>query len=160
MGMRLLTKHFGAYTISKFEKEQSKIQGHEVTIMDFIDIGNLSVDKMLFLIRMGTNNCTGEEAGEKLDNFMAGGNGLIDAYLQLLDELDRDVHIFKGTGISINDIKEQMYKDLGNKSSDEKHKIVEFKQDETKDETVLKDEETPKVDVNGFVSLDETNSDC
>lgn len=145
MSMRLLTKRFGSYTIAKCEKQYKK------EFMEFIDIGNLSVDKMLLLIQMGNNMCTEEEAGEKLDNFLADeNNGLVDAYLQLLEEIDRDVHILKGTGISIESLKEELYKKVENKASENTADIVEFKAD-----TVLKPTEEPKVDVNGFVSLDE-----
>lgn len=146
MGMRLLTKRFSSYTIAKCEKQYKK------EFMEFIDIGNLSVDKMLLLIQMGNNMCTEEEAGEKLDNFLADeNNGLVDAYLQLLDEIDRDVHILKGTGITVDSIKEELYSKIDNKASE--NKVVEFRPVE-QEETVLKPEEEPKVDVNGFVSLD------
>lgn len=159
MGMRLLTKKFCAYTIGKFEKEQSKAQGKDVTILDFIDIGDLSVSKMIFLIRIGNANCSEEEAGEKLDNFLADEkNGLIDAYIQLLDELDRDIHIFKGTGIKVSDLRKEISEDVENKVSDEKPKIVEFKQEDEKEKTALKDGETPKVDINGYASLDNEDS--
>lgn len=145
MSMRLLTKRFCSYTIAKCEKQFKK------EFMDFIDVGNLSIEKMLILIQMGNSMCSEEEAGEKLDNYLADeNNGLVDAYLQLLDEVDRDVHILKGTGISIESLKEELYKKVENKASENTADIVEFKAD-----TVLKPTEEPKVDVNGFVSLDE-----
>ena len=145
MSMRLLTKRFCSYTIAKCEKQFKK------EFMDFIDVGNLSIEKMLILIQMGNGMCSEEEAGEKLDNYLSDeNNGLVDAYLQLLDEVDRDVHILKGTGISIESLKEELYKKVENKASENTADIVEFKAD-----TVLKPTEEPKVDVNGFVSLDE-----
>lgn len=159
MSMRLLTKKFCSYTIAKCEKQFKK------EFMDFIDVGNLSIEKMLILIQMGNNMCSEEEAGEKLDNYLSDeNNGLVDAYLQLLDEVDRDVHILKGTGISIESLKEELYKKVENKASEntaEVNNVLDFDdyttkiEDNSVAETVLKPTETPKVDVNGFVSLDE-----
>lgn len=147
--------YYGAYTISQCEKKFGK------SIMDFIDIGNLEINKMIILVQMGFGWANGgfkmseEDAADELDQLIS-EHGIIGAYLIILERIDRNLHIFKGTGVTIDDLRKQLSKDLENKVSEDKPKIVKFKQEETEVETVLKEGETPKVDVNGFVSLDET----
>ena len=143
---RVLTKRFFASTIAKFEKQYKK------TILDFISVDGLSVNVILTLMSMGNKDKTEDEVATILDEYMAEGNGIIDALIQVLDELDRDIHIFKGTGLSIKDIKEQYYKEIENNVNEEQ-KVVEFKAPEAP-ATELKPNESVKVDVNGFASLD------
>lgn len=144
--VRVLTKRFFASTIAKFEKQYKK------TILDFISVDGLSVNVILTLMSMGNKDKTEDEVANILDEYMAEGNGIIDALIQVLDELDRDIHIFKGTGLSIKDIKEQYYKEIENNVNEEQ-KVVEFKAPEAP-ATELKPNESVKVDVNGFASLD------
>lgn len=144
--VRVLTKRFFASTIAKFEKQYKK------TILDFISVDGLSVNVILTLMSMGNKDKTEDEVATILDEYMAEGNGIIDALIQVLDELDRDIHIFKGTGLSIKDIKEQYYKEIENNVNEEQ-KVVEFKAPEAP-ATELKPNESVKVDVNGFASLD------
>lgn len=146
MGMRLLTKKFTQYTIAQFEKKYDK------TVVDFIDIGNLSVNKMIILIQMGNSGCSEQEAAEKLDNYLSDeNNGLIDAYMQILEELDKDIHLFKGTGQNISDMRKAMYEKM---NIDGVHKVVEDIPVEDSETSDLKDNEQVKVDINGFASLD------
>lgn len=144
--VRVLTKRFFASTIAKFEKQYKK------TILDFISVDGLSVNVILTLMSMGNKDKTEDEVATILDEYMAEGNGIIDALIQVLDELDRDIHIFKGTGLSIKDIKEQYYKEIENNANEEQ-KVVEFKAPEAP-ATELKPNESVRVDVNGFASLD------
>lgn len=144
--VRVLTKRFFASTIAKFEKQYKK------TILDFISVDGLSVNVILTLMSMGNKDKTEDEVAKILDDYMEEGNGIIDALIQVLDELDRDIHIFKGTGLSIKDIKEQYYKEIENNVNEEQ-KVVEFKAPEAP-ATELKPNESVKVDVNGFASLD------
>lgn len=144
--VRVLTKRFFASTIAKFEKQYKK------TILDFISVDGLSVNVILTLMSMGNKDKSEDEVATILDEYMAEGNGIIDALIQVLDELDRDIHIFKGTGLSIKDIKEQYYKEIENNANEEQ-KVVEFKAPEAP-ATELKPNESVKVDVNGFASLD------
>ena len=144
--VRVLTKRFFASTIAKFEKQYKK------TILDFISVDGLSVNVILTLMSMGNKDKTEDEVANILDEYMAEGNGIIDALIQVLDEIDRDIHIFKGTGLSIKDIKEQYYKEIENNVNEEQ-KVVEFKAPEAP-ATELKPNESVKVDVNGFASLD------
>lgn len=144
--VRVLTKRFFASTIAKFEKQYKK------TILDFISVDGLSVNVILTLMSMGNKDKSEDEVATILDEYMAEGNGIIDALIQVLDELDRDIHIFKGTGLSIKDIKEQYYKEIENNVNEEQ-KVVEFKAPEAP-ATELKPNESVKVDVNGFASLD------
>ena len=149
--VRVLTKRFFASTIAKFEKQYKK------TILDFISVDGLSVNVILTLMSMGNKDKTEDEVATILDEYMAEGNGIIDALIQVLDELDRDIHIFKGTGLSIKDIKEQYYKEIENNVNEEQ-KVVEFKAPEAP-ATELKPNESVKVDVNGFASLDTEETD-
>ena len=144
--VRVLTKRFFASTIAKFEKQYKK------TILDFISVDGLSVNVILTLMSMGNKDKSEDEVATILDEYMEEGNGIIDALIQVLDELDRDIHIFKGTGLSIKDIKEQYYKEIENNVNEEQ-KVVEFKAPEAP-ATELKPNESVKVDVNGFASLD------
>lgn len=144
--VRVLTKRFFASTIAKFEKQYKK------TILDFISVDGLSVNVILTLMSMGNKDKTEDEVATILDEYMAEGNGIIDALIQVLDELDRDIHIFKGTGLSIKNIKEQYYKEIENNANEEQ-KVVEFKAPEAP-ATELKPNESVRVDVNGFASLD------
>lgn len=144
--VRVLTKRFFASTIAKFEKQYKK------TILDFISVDGLSVNVILTLMAMGNKDKSEDEVAKILDDYMEEGNGIIDALIQVLDELDRDIHIFKGTGLSIKNIKEQYYKEIENNVNEEQ-KVVEFKAPEAP-ATELKPNESVKVDVNGFASLD------
>lgn len=150
--MRVLTKHFFASTIAKFEKQYKK------TILDFISIEGLSVNAILTIMQMGNPTSNEDEVAKILDEYLGEGNGLIDALIQVLDELDKDVHIFKGTGISIKDVRDKYYKELEGANNSENN-LVEFKSPENTDETALKPNESVKVDVNGFASIeDETDN--
>lgn len=148
--------YYGAYTISQCEKKFGK------SIMDFIDIGNMEINKMITLVQMGFGWSNGgfkmseEDAADELDQLIS-EQGIVGAYIAILERIDRSLHLFKGTGTSIDDLRKQLTKDVENKVSDDRHKVVEFKQEEKNNETVLRDEETPKVDIEGFVSLDETD---
>ena len=82
---------------------------------------------------------------------------MVGSYVSILERIDRNLHLFKGSGITIDDLRKQLTKDVENKVSDDKPKIVEFKQEEKNNETVLKEGETPKVDIDGYVSLDEAD---
>lgn len=150
--------YYGAYTISQCEKKFGK------SIIELIDIGNMEVSKMIPLIQAGFGWANGgfkmneEDAAVELDQLIS-EHGMVGAYLCILERIDRNMHIFKGTGITVDDLREQLFKDVENKVSDNKPKIVEFKQTEENKETVLRDGETPKVDINGFVSLDEADTE-
>ena len=148
---------YGAYTISQCEKKFGK------SIMDFIDIGNLEINKMIVLVQMGFGWANGgfklseEDAADELDQLI-GEQGIVGAYLAILERIDKCIHLFKGTGVTIDDLREQLSKGIENKTDVDKHKILEFEQETEKSETVLKEGETPKVDINGYVSLDETDA--
>lgn len=157
MGMRLLTKRFSSYRVAQFEKKYNK------DFLDFIDIGNLSFSKIIILIQMGNEKGTTEEqASDKLDNYLADENhSIVDAYLQVLDELNRDTKILKGTGLTIDKLRKDIYEKVEEKTTKvDNNDITDLKITETSEEKeepktiVLKDNETPKVDDDGFVSLD------
>lgn len=154
MGIRYFTKRFTSYALALYEKKTGKEP------MDLIDVGNLSVQKMITAIRVGNGTKNGdfamteEEAGEKIDNFLADeNNSIIDVYLQIMEEYDRDLKLFKGTGITIDSIRKDLYNQVENKTNAE-NKVVEFPAEpEVKNE--LLPGETPKVDANGNVTLDD-----
>lgn len=139
--MRYLTMKFTAFNIAKAEKQYDK------ELLDFINIGNLSVEKMLTLISIGNNLCTEEDAGNKLDNFLSDeNNSLIDAYLQLLKELDYDTKILKRSGIKLSDIEASLNEQLVNDNKQE---------DKTEDPVihVLKPDENIVNENDGSISL-------
>ena len=154
MGMRYFTKRFTSYALALYEKKTGKEP------MDLIDVGNLSIQKMITAIRVGNGTKNGdfamteEEAGDKIDNFLADeNNSIIDVYLQIMEEYDRDLKLFKGTGITIDSIRKDLYSQVENKTSTE-NKVVDFPvEPEAKNE--LLPGETPKVDANGNVTLDD-----
>lgn len=154
MGMRYFTKRFTSYALALYEKKTGKEP------MDLIDVGNLSIQKMITAIRVGNGTKNGdfamteEEAGEKIDNFLADeNNSIIDVYLQIMEEYDKDIKLFKGTGVTIDSIRKDLYSQVENKTATE-NKVVEFPTEpEVKNE--LLPGETPKVDVNGNVTLDD-----
>lgn len=189
MGMRYFTKRFTSYALALYEKKTGKEP------MDLIDVGNLSIQKMITAIRVGNGTKNGdfamteEEAGEKIDNFLADeNNSIIDVYLQIMDEYDRDLKLFKGTGVTIDSIRKDLYSQVENKTATE-NKVVEFPENKVESHNKevkeayeqakligsavwekpveqeqnlgehLKNEllpgETPKVDVNGNVTLDD-----
>ena len=67
--MRIFTKKFGSYTIAQCEKKFKK------DFLDFINIGNLSISKMIMLIQMGNGTkgndfaMSEQEAGKLIDEF-------------------------------------------------------------------------------------------
>lgn len=148
---------YGTYTIAQLEKKLGK------PFMQIIDVGELEVNKMITLVQAGFGIQGGqfkideEAAGDILDAVIE-KEGLIGAYIAILDKIDKSIHLFKGTGISISDIKKQIFKELEDKTTNtdinnDTEKVVEFK-------PVLKDTETLKVGVDGLVSLDdETETD-
>lgn len=152
MSMRYFTKKFTSYAIAIYEKKFKKEP------MDLIDVGNLSIEKMITAIRVGNGVKGGdfilseEEAAEKIDNFLEDeNNSIIDVYLQIMEEYDRDLKIFKGTGVTIDSIRKDLYNKVEDKTKTAD--VVEFpKVEEPKNE--LLPGETPKVDVNGNVTLD------
>lgn len=146
---RLLTKRFTSFAISQCEKKYGK------DLMDLIDVGGLSVSKILILVMMGNNNCSDKDAGEILDRYLA-EHSIMEALVQLLEELNADLHIFDGTGLSIEDIKKQL--NVNKDKENEDNKVVEFKAPEAP-ATELKPNESVKVDVNGFASLDTEETD-
>lgn len=155
MSMRYFTKKFGSYAIALYEKKFGKEP------MDIIDVGNLSIEKMITAIRVGNGTkgndflMTEEEAASKIDNFLEDeNNSIIDVYLQIMDEYDRDLKIFKGTGVTIDSIRQDLYNKVENKTK--AGDVVEFpvKEDDIQPRPELLPGETPKVDINGNVTLD------
>ena len=133
---RLLTKRFTQFAIARLERETKEDFG------DFLDVGNLSAGKMLRLIRAGNNYCSEEDAGKIADKFLE-NHTYFDFIKQLYIEVDLDLKIFKSQGVNLDEmIKELEASKLPNKNENNEN------------ETVIKNDETPKVDVNGFVSLD------
>lgn len=180
MGMRYFTKKFGSYAIALYEKKYGKDP------MSLIDVGNLSIEKMITAIRVGNGTkgndftMSEEEAASRIDNFLEDeNNSIIDVYLQLIDEYDRDIKLFKGTGVTIDSIRADLYNQVENKTTTE-NKVVDFPVNEMKQaaiqsavlgkpvgqgdttehlekiaENLLLPNETPqKVGVDGAVTLD------
>lgn len=162
MGNRIFTKKFNAYALQVYEKKTGK------TPIDILDVGSLSMIAMVDMIRIGNGvsagkfNISEEEASEKIDKYLDDENNtLIDVYLQLIDEYDRDQHILRKVGKSVDEIREEINKELSTNvdNSTEKlknmtdNKVAEFP---VKVEDTVKVESTDKVrvELDGMRTLD------
>lgn len=143
---RLLTKKFGSYAVAQCERKY-----HKKSILEFVsELSELSMSVILVLISAGNNNCTEEKAGEIADRYLA-EHSILELMIQILEELNADINIFEGTGLSLDEIKNQLK--ANTKKNDDESKVIEFKTPEAQT-TELKENESVKVDVNGFASLD------
>ena len=110
---RKLTTRFFTSKIARYEKQTGK------GVMDLLDIGDMEVNKIANIIRLGNTfpkfdnegNETDEyeEAYKKLDEYLAAdpNNSIITAVFDLIDELDTDLKILKSCGLSVEDIKKE-----------------------------------------------------
>ena len=125
--MRKLTKYFHSYVIQQYQKH------NKVSLMKMIDFDDMNIDTLFTMIKLGNAKkaqnkwiyIDDEQAGDMLDNYIAENdeNSYITAYIELLDELDTDMHLFKSFGINVNKIKQDM-----------KAKVAEIAKVETDDE--------------------------
>lgn len=106
--MRKLTKFFGSYKLAKYQKE------HKCSLLELIEFSDIDINTLLVLIKLGHpdlqgKHMTDEEAAEILDQYLQDEeNNYITAYLDLVEELDRDIHLFKGFGVKMSDLKAKM----------------------------------------------------
>ena len=113
--MRLLTTKFSTYKLGKYEKATGK------SVMDLLDIGNVEVNKIAEIIKLGNTFPKGcdedEEAYKKLDDYLAADeeHSVISAFFDLIDDLDKDLKIMKSCGLSVQDIKDQFKEEVSNK---------------------------------------------
>ena len=110
---RKLTTRFFTSRIARYEKQTGK------GVMDLLDIGDMEVNKIANIIRLGNTfpkfdnegkeTDEYEEAYKKLDEYLAAdpNNSIITAFFDLIDELDTDLKILKSCGLNVSDIKEQ-----------------------------------------------------
>lgn len=110
---RKLTTRFFTSKIARYEKQTGK------GVMDLLDIGNMEVNKIANIIRLGNvfpkfdnegNEIDEyEEAYKKLDEYLAAdpNNSIITAFFDLIDELDTDLKILKSCGLNVEDIKKE-----------------------------------------------------
>ena len=111
--MRVLTTRFFTSKIARYEKQTGK------GVMDLLDIGNMEVNKIANIIRLGNTfpkiDSEGKEIDEyeesykKLDEYLAAdpNNSIITAFFDLIGELDTDLKILKSCGLSVEDIKKE-----------------------------------------------------
>lgn len=101
---RKLTTRFMSYTIGQYEK------ANKCSILDALEIGNFEVNKLVQLIRLGNHGMTEEDAYAKLDEYLYSDeeNSLITAYLDLIEEMDKDIKVLKTCGISVADLKNNL----------------------------------------------------
>ena len=113
--MRQLTTRFFTSKVAKFEKATGK------SIMDLLDIGNLEINKLAVIIKLGNTFGPGvdedEEAYKILDTYLASDeeHSIISALFDLIDEMDRDLKILKSCGLRVSDIKEQFKAEVDKK---------------------------------------------
>lgn len=107
--MRVLSTRFLTYNVYKLKKNNNK------NLLDMLDIGNLEIDKVIDLMKLGNRqDITDEELCQKLDDYlnMSEDNSYISAYLDLLDELDKDTKLLKMMGFSVAQLRENMLKEM------------------------------------------------
>lgn len=112
--MRQLTTRFLSYTIDQYEKKNNCV------LMDALDIGNLAVSKILDLIQLGNGpDCPREKAATRLDEYLYSDeeHSTISAYLDVLDEMDKDLKILKSCGIKIADLKASFESEVKTKTA-------------------------------------------
>ena len=121
--MRQLTTRFFTSKIARYEKQTGK------GVMDLLDIGNMEVNKIANIIRLGNTfpkvDSEGkeideyEEAYKKLDEYLAAdpNNSIITAFFDLIDELDTDLKILKSCELSVEDIKKEFKAEVEKKVS-------------------------------------------
>lgn len=110
---RKLTKRFTTYSVNQFEKAR------KCAIVDALDVGNLEVNKITALIQVGNGkDFTEEQACEKLDEYLDADDdrSIISAYIDLLEELDRDLRVLKACGIKIDDLRKQFEDEIKNRT--------------------------------------------
>ena len=119
--MRVLTTKFSTYKLGKYEKATGK------GVMDLLDIGNLEVNKLARIIKLGNTfpkvddkgNTIDEdeEAYKILDNYLSSDeeHSIISAFFDLIDEMDKDLKIMKSCGLKVSDIKEQFKAEVDKK---------------------------------------------
>lgn len=106
---RILTTRFGTYRLGQYEKKTGK------GIMDILDIGNFEVNKLAEIIKLGSPEISmddDEKAYAKLDAYLASSddNSIITAYLDIIDEINRDLKMF--TGVNMGVLKERMRNEM------------------------------------------------
>lgn len=107
--MRVLSTKFMSYSVYKLKKNNNK------NLLDMLDIGNLEIDKIIDLMKLGNRtDMTEEELCNKLDDYlqMSEENSYVSAYLALLEELDKDTKLLRSCGFSVKKIKQQMLDEL------------------------------------------------
>lgn len=107
-----LTTKFHMYVLGQTEKRLGK------SVMDFIDVGNLEVNKIIFLIQLGNSsdpkNLLEEElAAQKLETYLEKeGNNLITAFIDLLGDFDIATGVISATGQSPAKLKAELLEQL------------------------------------------------
>lgn len=112
--MRKLTKFFGSFKIAKYQKE------NKCSLMEMIEFDNMDINALTKLIKLGhpdtvnsqgnKQSMTDEEAADILDRYLAAdeNNNYVTAYLDILNEMDADIHLFRGFGIKMSDLKAKL----------------------------------------------------
>ena len=110
--MRKLTKFFHSYVIQQYQKH------NKVSLMKMIDFDAMDIDTLFTMIKLGNAKkvqdkwvyIDDEQAAEILDNYIASddNNNYITAYIDLLNELDMDINLFKGFGVNVKKIKQDL----------------------------------------------------
>lgn len=117
-----LSKKFMPYVLAKKEKEMG------MSFLQFLDVGQLELNKILFLIQIGNSISpnpqkfmTEEEAGTVLQQYLdqrdSEGNqtkSVITAFIDLIGDMDLDLGFLREVGMST----EQMYQNIRRSTSD------------------------------------------
>lgn len=119
MVKRRLTRKFFSSVVSKWERQNNK------GVLEIIDIDNFKIHRIAEIIALG--NATKDYRDEMdnayliIDDYLEDGGDLIELYLDLLDEFDRQFKIFRKAGVSVDDIRKEIEKEL----NDTKKEVVE-----------------------------------
>ena len=114
-GRSRLTTRFFSYPVSQYEAKTGK------GVLDLIQMDGIKLNSMLTLIKLGNKHLkSDEEAGEVLDNYLIAddNNSILTAFIDLIDDLDRDLKFLRGTGMSGAKIKEQFMTKIAKLNND------------------------------------------
>ena len=76
-----------------------------------------------------------------IDDYLEDGGDLIELYLDLLDEFDRQFKIFRKAGVSVDDIRKEIEKELNDTKKEVVEAIKNERELELDDEDVEEEEE-------------------
>ena len=131
MSKRILTTFFGTKRLGDYQRK------HKVKLDELISFEDMDVNTLIGMTWIGNPQInTYDEAAEIIDRYIAAddSHSHITAYIDLIDEMDKDIHLFKGFGANVKQIKAEMLAKVAEVKAATEAKIEEYSDDKT-DET-------------------------